>query len=143
MCVCVCVFFFRMCATNNMCMCHLWRDIFNGRTHHPHPDATDTDTHNRQLHNHTPNHTTTHQTTQTHHTTRQPTPTHPGGTRRAHELEAKGFFRVSYTEGFFSIGNKGFFRGGSQRLCMLTLLAASGGIRLQLLVAESDQHWAG
>ena len=59
----------------------------------PTPRRTDTNTHT-----HTDNHTTTHQTTQTHHTTREPTPTLPGGTRRAHELEAKVFTRKGFFE---------------------------------------------
>ena len=107
-CVCMCVFFQRMCVTNNTRMCHLWRDMNNGRTHHPHPDAPHR---HRHRHTHTDNHTTTHQTTQTHHTARQPTPTHPGGTRRAHELEAKVFSSVVHGR-VFSSGNKGFFEVG-------------------------------
>ena len=46
-----------------------------------------------------------------HQTTRQPQPTlvEHG---RAHELDARGFFSVSYTEGFFPSGSDVFFRGG-------------------------------
>ena len=105
--MCVC-FFQRMCATNNMCMCHLWRDIFNGRTHHPHPDAP------TPTHSHTPTttqqHTKPHRHTIPHANLPQPTLVKHGGHT---SWRQQGFFRVSYTEGFFSGGNKFFFRGGS------------------------------
>ena len=63
-----------------------------------------------QTHKHRHTNTDTH--TDNHTTTLQPTLVEHG---RAHELDAKGFFLVWYTKGFFSIGNKFFFRGGSQR----------------------------
>ena len=46
---------------------------------------------------------------------RQPSPTHPGGTRAGARVGHKRFFfsRMSCTGGFFSSGNKVFFRGGS------------------------------
>ena len=109
---CLCVFSKNVCheqyARVSLVARHLqWTDA------PPTPRRTDTDTHtHRQPHNHTPNHTDT-----PYHTPTYPNP--PGGTRRAHELEAKGFFRLSYTEGFFSSGNKVFFfRGGSRCVSM-------------------------
>ena len=89
--MCVCVFFQRMCATNNMCMCHLWRDIFNGRTHHPHPDAL------------TPTHTPT--TTQPH-------------TKPHANLHQPSFFECRTRKGFFPVEIKIFFEVGPEKMML-------------------------